>query len=84
MLIISLHRYKMPYKFTSQTLLDNIQQREPVYEQLMKTSEQFVETTEPGDEREELKSKIDYLRKRWESLKKKTTDYQASIDEVGV
>jgi chromosome segregation ATPase len=48
----------------------------------MKTSEQFLETTEPGDEREELKSKIDDLTKRWESVKEKTTENLAAIDEV--
>lgn len=48
----------------------------------MKASEQFLETTEPGDEREELKSKIDDLTKRWESVKEKTTENLAAIDEV--
>lgn len=48
----------------------------------MKASEQFLETTEPGDEREELKSKIDDLTKRWESVKEKTTESLAAIDEV--
>jgi chromosome segregation ATPase len=48
----------------------------------MKASEQFLETTEPGDEREELKSKIDDLTKRWETVKEKTTESLAAIDEV--
>jgi chromosome segregation ATPase len=48
----------------------------------MKTSEQFLETTEPGDEREELKSKIDDLTKRWETVKEKTSENLAAIDEV--
>ena len=48
----------------------------------MKTSEQFLETTEPGDEREELESKIDDLTKRWETVKEKTSENSAAIDEV--
>ena len=61
---------------------DKIQQREPVYDQLMKTSEQFLETMEPGDEREELKSKIDDVSKRWETVKEKATENLTAIDEV--
>ena len=61
---------------------DKVQQREPVYDQLMKTSEQFLDTTEPGLERDDLKSKIDDVVKRWATVKEKTAENLASIDEV--
>ena len=61
---------------------DKIQQREPVYDQLMKTSEQFLDTTEPGLERDDLKSKIDDVVKRWATVKENTAENLASIDEV--
>lgn len=48
----------------------------------MKTSEQFLESTEPEDERKELKSKIDDMANRWETVKKKMTENLAAIDEV--
>lgn len=63
-------------------LQDKIQQREAVYDQLMKTGEQFLESTESEDERKELKSKIDDLTNHWEAVKEKTTDNLAAIDEV--
>lgn len=63
---------------------DKIQQREAVYDQLMKTSEQFLESTEPEDERKELKSKIDDLTNRWETVTEKMTESLAGIDEVSI
>jgi chromosome segregation ATPase len=65
-----------------QALQDKIEQREPVYDQLMKTSEQFLETTEPGDEREELNAKIDDVSQRWATVKEKTAENLAAIDEI--
>lgn len=41
-----------------------------------------MESTEPGDERDELKSKIDDVTERWENVKEKTTENLAVIDEV--
>lgn len=61
---------------------EKIHQREPVYDQLMKTSEQFLDTAEPGLERDDLKSKIDDVVQRWATMKEKTTQNLASIDEV--
>ena len=65
-----------------QVLQQKVQQREPVYDQLMKTSEQFLGTAEPGLERDDLKSKIDDVVKRWATVKEKATENLASIDEV--
>lgn len=48
----------------------------------MKNSEKFLETAEPGDEREELKSKIDDVTKRWTILEENTAESMAAIDEV--
>ena len=48
----------------------------------MKTGEQFLESTEPGNERDELETKIDDVTKRWENVKEKATENLTAIDEV--
>lgn len=67
---------------TNQVLQEKLEQRESVYNQILETSQQFLENTEDGPETEQLKKNVDEMAGRWEAIKDKTTKDQAVIDKV--
>ena len=58
---------------------NDIMQIEPVFEQLVKTAEEIIVTSEPGDEKEKLKERIDLIKKRYEDIKQKSTEKQKKL-----
>ena len=53
-----------------------------MYNQVAKTGQQFLDSAEPGAEKEQLKKKIDDMMERWDTLKTKTAEDAAAIDET--
>ena len=59
-----------------------MEQRTPVYSQILTTSQQFLESTEDGAETEKLRKTVDDMVERWEAVKEKTTKDREVIDKV--
>ena len=53
---------------------NGICQQEPIFEQLVKKSEDLIDTSEPGDEQEKIRDSLDEMKDRFKDLKEKSTE----------
>lgn len=62
---------------------NDVMQLQPVFERITKAADELIETSEPGEDKENLKKRVDDLKKTFEEMKKKSTDRQKKLaDEV--
>ena len=62
----------------------DLRQLEPVYERISRNGENIFASLEPGEEKDELKERLDDLASRWNAVKGKVDDRKSKIDEVVV
>lgn len=63
-------------------LNDSIVQMQPVLDKLMAAGEKVLEATDPGEDRDALRQKLDNLKEKWEDVKSKAADRENSVATV--
>lgn len=56
--------------------------QEPVFGQLMRTGNNLLESTEPGPDKDELQSKVEDMKQRWDDIKEQVANHKAKVDAV--
>ena len=67
---------------TFQLLKQDVEQQQPVYDKVMQDGHAVLNGTKQGLGREELKSKLDDSKKRWEEVRRSTDQRTAELDEL--
>lgn len=62
----------------------DVKQLEPLFEKISKNGHDILESLEPGEEKDELKEKLNDLTTRWDAVKTKIEDRKSKIDDVSV
>lgn len=68
----------LPFK----VLNDTIQQQESLFEQLVRSGRNLLDTSEPGPDRDGFENKLSDATQRWESVKQQTLERQEQLDRV--
>ena len=68
--------------FMFQLLKQDVTQQQAVFDKVMQDGHAMLNGTSHGPGRDELKSRLDNSKKRWEEVKQDTDDRSAKIDEL--
>ena len=55
---------------------------EPTYNNIVHKTTEFLESSGPGPEKDEISAKLDDVKTRWEELKRKTDERHAQLEDV--
>ena len=55
---------------------------EPIYNNIVHKTTEFLESSGTGPEKDEISTKLDDVKTRWEELKRKTNERHAQLEDV--
>lgn len=68
--------------FIRQPLFEEIQQHEPVLSAIKKSADKFLQSAEPGKERDRVEQKLTRIQSRWEEVQKNASDRKSLLEEI--
>ncbi|XP_015773289.1 PREDICTED: microtubule-actin cross-linking factor 1-like [Acropora digitifera] len=63
-------------------LYEEIQQHEPVLSAIKKSADKFLQSAEPGKERDRVEQKLTRIQSRWEEVQKNASDRKSLLEEI--